>query len=185
MLKTNTTINKVLYLEYRKKGGILTMNKSELRITKTRAKQAQKIRQKHKDTVGVTQEDFYNYILKKIIAKDYVGKRGREKNEMTRVKVDVELRNQATEIAKSLGFRSINTMIESIVADEYYEHVYNPEKAYKMFEATGRKKRNEIYQRYKDKGIGEKIKAREMEKNQKKAKEQNMEVEGAFEKDEE
>src|SRR5699024_7517654 len=98
------------YLEYRKEGGILTMNKSELRITKTRAKQAQKIRQKHKDTVGVTQEDFYNYILKKIIAKDYVGKRGREKNEMTRVKVDVELRNQATEIAKSLGFRSINTM---------------------------------------------------------------------------
>lgn len=159
------------------------MSKSELRITETRAKQAQKIRQKHKDTVGATQEGFYNYLLKKIVAKDYVGKRGREQKRMTRVKVDMDLRNKASEMAKELGFRSINTMMERIISDEYLEHIYNPEKAYELFETSGRRNRNEVYQKHKN--INDEVKGKDLKKKESKAKEQNMEVRGAFEESEE
>lgn len=118
------------------------MSKSEIRLTEVRAKQANKLRQKHKDTLGLTQEDFYNHILKKIVANDYAYMRGRDRKDKTRVKIDKELKNKASEKAKYLGFSTLNEMLEEIIAKEYKDSVYKPKKSYERFENIGKKHSN-------------------------------------------
>lgn len=159
------------------------MDKSELRINERRAKHGEKVRQKHIDTVGVTSEDFYNFILKKIVAKDYDWMRGEGRTKMKRLKVDSELRKQASEKAKKLGFSSINKMVERILKREYFDYLSEPEKAHEMFESVGKEERNETHRKYKDNrktALGKHFEKQEEIKIEK-AKKHNMDFEGAFE----
>ncbi|MGI2269975.1 hypothetical protein [Staphylococcus sp. GDY8P126P] len=153
------------------------MSKSEIRLTEVRAKQANKLRQKHKDTLGLTQEDFYNHILKKVVANDYAYMRGRERKDKTRVKIDKELKNKASEKAKYLGFSTLNEMLEEIIAKEYKDSVYKSKKAYERFESVGKKhleiaSENKRRKNYEDLTSEEKV---EMKSKIKKAKQKRDE----------
>ncbi|MFF5909485.1 hypothetical protein ACFY6E_12470 [Staphylococcus cohnii] len=118
--------------------------KGTIRVKESTKKMFKKIRKKHLYTVGKTDEEMMNHILKRIIAGSYFWMAGKRNRNVAKIYADYDLVQKASEQAKKQGYSSLNEFLNEIIRAEYKSHVYKRDKGSRLFETVGRRESSEL-----------------------------------------